>query len=70
MGFDVSFQNFFLVCFKNENWILFFRNLKHFGLMRSDPFIWWKAGIGLAAATIIGFFVVRGFQKSAPTVMR
>lgn len=38
--------------------------------MRSDPLVWWKAGIGLAAATIIGYFVVRGFQKTTPTAMR
>ncbi|XP_053662201.1 mitochondrial Rho GTPase [Anopheles marshallii] len=53
-------------------WILFYKHrlvqlwetthLKQFGLMSSDPLLWWKAGLGIAAATIVGFFVVKAFH--------
>ncbi|XP_055379387.1 mitochondrial Rho GTPase isoform X2 [Condylostylus longicornis] len=46
-------------------WILFYkhRHLRQFGLMTEDPQIWWKAGLGIAAATVIGFFVMKAFQS-------
>lgn len=47
-----------------------FRNLRHFGLMRSDPLVWWKAGIGLAAATCFGYLVVKIAQRSMPNSVR
>ncbi|CAD7076892.1 unnamed protein product [Hermetia illucens] len=48
-------------------WILFYKHshLRQFGLLTEDPMIWWKAGIGVAAATLIGFFVLRAFQHSS-----
>lgn len=48
------------------------RHLRHFGLMRSDPLVWWKAGIGLAAATCFGYFIVKVIQKvgHAPNSVR
>lgn len=56
-------------------WILFYKHrlvqlweqthLKQFGLMSSDPLLWWKAGLGIAAATIVGFFVVKAFHGSS-----
>lgn len=45
-----------------------YSHLKHFGLMPNDPLVWWKAGIGIAAATIIGFFVVKAFHNSSQSV--
>ncbi|XP_055379388.1 mitochondrial Rho GTPase isoform X3 [Condylostylus longicornis] len=40
-----------------------FPHLRQFGLMTEDPQIWWKAGLGIAAATVIGFFVMKAFQS-------
>ncbi|XP_071057642.1 mitochondrial Rho GTPase isoform X2 [Onthophagus taurus] len=37
----------------------FYRNLREFGLLPSDSTTWWKAGLGLAAATAFGFLVVK-----------
>lgn len=37
-------------------------HLKQFGMMSGDPLLWWKAGLGIAAATIVGFFVVKAFH--------
>ncbi|XP_035916036.1 mitochondrial Rho GTPase isoform X1 [Anopheles stephensi] len=61
-------------------WILFYKHrlvqlwetthLKQFGLMSSDPLLWWKAGLGLAAATIVGFFVVKAFHGPGSTATR
>ncbi|ALC47444.1 Miro [Drosophila busckii] len=52
-------------------WILFYRHrlvqlwesahLRQFGLMTEDPKIWIKAGLGVAAATVLGFIVLRAF---------
>uniref|UniRef100_A0A1B0BYD6 Uncharacterized protein n=1 Tax=Glossina palpalis gambiensis TaxID=67801 RepID=A0A1B0BYD6_9MUSC len=44
--------------FNNNN----FRHLRQFGLMSDDPTIWWKAGLGVAAATVLGFVVLRTIQ--------
>ncbi|KAJ9598498.1 hypothetical protein L9F63_010818, partial [Diploptera punctata] len=34
-------------------------HLKHLGLLTGDSAVWWKAGLGLAAATAVGFLVVK-----------
>uniref|UniRef100_A0A6E8VU39 Mitochondrial Rho GTPase n=1 Tax=Anopheles coluzzii TaxID=1518534 RepID=A0A6E8VU39_ANOCL len=47
-----------------------FPHLKQFGLMSSDPLLWWKAGLGIAAATIVGFFVVKAFHGPGSSVTR
>ncbi|KAL9914241.1 mitochondrial Rho GTPase isoform X3 [Glossina fuscipes] len=39
-----------------------FPHLRQFGLMSDDPTIWWKAGLGVAAATVLGFVVLRTIQ--------
>lgn len=46
------------------------RQLKHFGLMPGDPLMWWKAGIGIAAATVVGFFVVKALNTSSSHTSR
>ncbi|XP_053672545.1 mitochondrial Rho GTPase isoform X1 [Anopheles nili] len=61
-------------------WILFYKHrlvqlwettqLKQFGLMSSDPLLWWKAGLGIAAATVVGFFVVKAFHGPGSTAAR
>lgn len=33
--------------------------MKQFGLIQGDSIVWWKAGIGIAIATIAGFVVMR-----------
>lgn len=33
--------------------------MKQFGLIQSDSIVWWKAGLGLAAATVAGFMMIR-----------
>ncbi|XP_017848010.1 mitochondrial Rho GTPase isoform X3 [Drosophila busckii] len=38
-----------------------FPHLRQFGLMTEDPKIWIKAGLGVAAATVLGFIVLRAF---------
>ncbi|XP_068153496.1 mitochondrial Rho GTPase isoform X1 [Drosophila tropicalis] len=53
-------------------WILFYKNrlvqlwqsahLRQFALMTENPQIWWKAGLGVAAATMLGFIVLRTFN--------
>ncbi|XP_055916609.1 mitochondrial Rho GTPase isoform X2 [Eupeodes corollae] len=49
-------------------WILFYkhRHLRQFGLATEDPTVWWKAGIGIAAATLLGFFMMKAFHGSGP----
>ncbi|XP_053672547.1 mitochondrial Rho GTPase isoform X3 [Anopheles nili] len=47
-----------------------FPQLKQFGLMSSDPLLWWKAGLGIAAATVVGFFVVKAFHGPGSTAAR
>ncbi|XP_077300765.1 mitochondrial Rho GTPase isoform X2 [Arctopsyche grandis] len=41
-----------------------FPHLKQFGLIPGENASWWKAGLGLAAATVVGFFVVRVLNTS------
>ncbi|XP_011494605.1 PREDICTED: mitochondrial Rho GTPase isoform X2 [Ceratosolen solmsi marchali] len=36
-----------------------FPHMKQFGLMQGDSIVWWKAGIGIAIATIASFVVMR-----------
>lgn len=33
--------------------------MKHFGLIQGESVVWWKAGIGIAMATVAGFMVMR-----------
>lgn len=40
------------------------RHLKHFGFVPGDPLLWWKAGLGVAAASVVGFFVIKAFHNS------
>uniref|UniRef100_A0A1A9WQN9 Mitochondrial Rho GTPase n=1 Tax=Glossina brevipalpis TaxID=37001 RepID=A0A1A9WQN9_9MUSC len=42
-----------------------FPHLRQFGLMSDDPTIWWKAGLGVAAATVLGFVVLRTIQGAS-----
>ncbi|KAK9695169.1 Ras family [Popillia japonica] len=42
----------------------FYRNLREFGLLPTDTTTWWKAGLGLAAATAFGFLVVKVLHTS------
>ncbi|XP_047509792.1 mitochondrial Rho GTPase isoform X1 [Pieris napi] len=48
-------------------WILFSkrRHLKHFASFAGDNTSWWKAGIGVAAATIVGLVLIKilNFQR-------
>ncbi|XP_030369245.1 mitochondrial Rho GTPase isoform X3 [Scaptodrosophila lebanonensis] len=39
-----------------------FPHLRQFGLMTEDPALWWKAGLGVAAATVLGFIVLKAFN--------
>ncbi|XP_058795660.1 mitochondrial Rho GTPase isoform X2 [Phymastichus coffea] len=43
-------------------WSSVARHMKQFGLMQGDSIVWWKAGIGIAVATIAGFVVMRIFN--------
>ncbi|PSN36602.1 Mitochondrial Rho GTPase [Blattella germanica] len=47
-------------------WVLFYRHrhLKQLGLLTGDSTIWWKAGLGIAAATAVGLLVVKYNQTS------
>ncbi|XP_013113854.1 mitochondrial Rho GTPase isoform X3 [Stomoxys calcitrans] len=36
-----------------------FPHLRQFGLMTEDPTLWWKASLGVAAATVLGFVVLK-----------
>jgi len=35
------------------------RHLQQLGLLIGDSAVWWKAGLGIAAVTALGFLVVR-----------
>ncbi|XP_017781460.1 PREDICTED: mitochondrial Rho GTPase isoform X2 [Nicrophorus vespilloides] len=37
----------------------FYRNLRDFGLLPTDSAMWWKAGLGLAAATAFGLIAMK-----------
>ncbi|XP_023175677.1 mitochondrial Rho GTPase isoform X2 [Drosophila hydei] len=47
-------------------WILFYKHryLRQFGLMTEDPKVWLKAGLGVAAATVLGFIVLKAISAS------
>lgn len=52
-----------------QNFLLFFpfcRHLRQFGLATEDPAVWWKAGVGIAAATLLGFLVMKAFHGTGP----
>lgn len=42
-------------------WVLFYRDrhINQFGLLQGDSIVWWKAGLGIAVATVAGFVVMR-----------
>ncbi|XP_048507598.1 mitochondrial Rho GTPase isoform X2 [Athalia rosae] len=42
-----------------EWWSSFRRHMKQFGLIQGESVVWWKAGLGLAVATVAGFVVMR-----------
>ncbi|XP_044596370.1 mitochondrial Rho GTPase isoform X2 [Cotesia glomerata] len=44
-------------------WSSFTRHMKQFGLMQGDSVVWWKAGLGLAAATVAGFIMMKVFNS-------
>ncbi|XP_011303849.1 mitochondrial Rho GTPase isoform X1 [Fopius arisanus] len=43
----------------NQWWNCFTRHMKQFGLVQGDSVVWWKAGLGIAAATVAGFMMMR-----------
>ncbi|XP_067632148.1 mitochondrial Rho GTPase isoform X4 [Eurosta solidaginis] len=51
-------------------WILFYKHshLRQFGLITEDPTIWWKAGLGVAAATVLGFVVLKALHSAGSHV--
>ncbi|XP_014088575.1 mitochondrial Rho GTPase isoform X1 [Bactrocera oleae] len=59
-------------------WILFYKHrlvqlwesahLRQFGLMTEDPTLWWKAGLGVAAATVLGFVVLKALHSAGTHV--
>ncbi|XP_044734713.1 mitochondrial Rho GTPase isoform X2 [Chrysoperla carnea] len=44
---------------QSQWFISFCRHIRQFGLIPGDSNAWWKAGLGLAAATAVGFIVVK-----------
>ncbi|KAL0121328.1 hypothetical protein PUN28_006691 [Cardiocondyla obscurior] len=40
-------------------WSYFTRHINQFGLMQGDSLVWWKAGLGIAIATIAGYVMMR-----------
>ncbi|XP_011151538.1 mitochondrial Rho GTPase isoform X2 [Harpegnathos saltator] len=42
-------------------WVLFYRDrhINQFGLMQGDSMVWWKAGLGIAVATVAGYVMMR-----------
>ncbi|KAK0098781.1 hypothetical protein PV326_003442 [Microctonus aethiopoides] len=36
-----------------------FPHMKQFGLIQGDSVVWWKAGLGIAAATVAGYMMMR-----------
>ncbi|XP_036342190.1 mitochondrial Rho GTPase-like isoform X3 [Rhagoletis pomonella] len=45
-----------------------FPHLRQFGLMTEDPTLWWKAGLGVAAATVLGFVVLKALHSAGSHV--
>ncbi|XP_054089274.1 mitochondrial Rho GTPase isoform X3 [Zeugodacus cucurbitae] len=45
-----------------------FPHLRQFGLMTEDPQLWWKAGLGVAAATVLGFVVLKALHSAGAHV--
>ncbi|XP_018799104.1 PREDICTED: mitochondrial Rho GTPase isoform X3 [Bactrocera latifrons] len=45
-----------------------FPHLRQFGLMTEDPTLWWKAGLGVAAATVLGFVVLKALHSAGTHV--
>ncbi|XP_067632150.1 mitochondrial Rho GTPase isoform X6 [Eurosta solidaginis] len=45
-----------------------FPHLRQFGLITEDPTIWWKAGLGVAAATVLGFVVLKALHSAGSHV--
>ncbi|XP_067632149.1 mitochondrial Rho GTPase isoform X5 [Eurosta solidaginis] len=43
-------------------------HLRQFGLITEDPTIWWKAGLGVAAATVLGFVVLKALHSAGSHV--
>lgn len=42
-------------------------HLRHFGSMATDPLVWWKAGLGVAAASIVGYFIIKVLHSTIST---
>ncbi|XP_032672993.1 mitochondrial Rho GTPase isoform X2 [Odontomachus brunneus] len=40
-------------------WSSFTRHINQFGLMQGDSMVWWKAGLGIAVATVAGYVMMR-----------
>ncbi|XP_020292183.1 mitochondrial Rho GTPase isoform X1 [Pseudomyrmex gracilis] len=40
-------------------WSSFTRHINQFGLMQGDSLVWWKAGLGIAFATVAGYVMMR-----------
>ncbi|GAB1867363.1 Mitochondrial Rho GTPase [Camponotus japonicus] len=40
-------------------WNSFTRHINQFGLMQGDSLVWWKAGLGIAVATVAGYVMMR-----------
>ncbi|XP_070163503.1 mitochondrial Rho GTPase isoform X1 [Polyergus mexicanus] len=40
-------------------WSSFTRHINQFGLMQGDSLVWWKAGLGIAVATVAGYIMMR-----------
>ncbi|XP_072761129.1 mitochondrial Rho GTPase isoform X1 [Anoplolepis gracilipes] len=40
-------------------WSSFTRHINQFGLMQGDSLVWWKAGLGIAVATVAGYVMMR-----------
>ncbi|XP_036343837.1 mitochondrial Rho GTPase isoform X3 [Rhagoletis pomonella] len=45
-----------------------FPHLRQFGLMTEDATLWWKAGLGVAAATVLGFVVLKALHSAGSHV--
>lgn len=68
--FYFSLTNIYLLCFfcTRPNIPPTNRHLRQFGLMTEDPTLWWKAGLGVAAATVLGFVVLKALHSAGTHV--